>query len=228
MKKLKEICELKHDIIENLDCYIKENGGLRSPKVCIEEVGQYIDMIKDLAATEKDCLEAMYYDTVVEAMGGGEDRDGYDRWRYSSGRFAPTGRGHMTGYTPNLRQNVYADGMIPDFMMHDGYGRMGYPSDSRSGDRSRSQSGRDYDRGDSTGRSGYPNGYGSPYERYLDARRHYHESRDDNDRKVMNHHAQEYTDEAVGSFKSMWETADPETKRKMKGSLSQLVAEMAV
>ena len=51
--------------MENLD------GG------SIEQMGQIIDMIKDLAETEKACMEADYYDSVVEAMDG-EDRYGYD------------------------------------------------------------------------------------------------------------------------------------------------------
>ena len=43
----------------------------------IEQMGQIIDMIKDLAETEKACMEADYYDSVVEAMDG-DDRYGYD------------------------------------------------------------------------------------------------------------------------------------------------------
>lgn len=51
--------------MENLD------GG------SIEQMGRIIDMIKDLAETEKACMEADYYDSVVEAMDG-DDRYGYD------------------------------------------------------------------------------------------------------------------------------------------------------
>lgn len=42
----------------------------------IEQMGQIIDMIKDLSEAEKACLEAEYYDTVIDAMDGG-DRYGY-------------------------------------------------------------------------------------------------------------------------------------------------------
>jgi len=42
-----------------------------------EEAGQIIDMIKDLAAAERYCAQATYYDTVVEAMGESELRMGY-------------------------------------------------------------------------------------------------------------------------------------------------------
>lgn len=63
-------------------------------------------------------MEAAYYENVTEAMenyeaDGGEGRMGYDRWRYSSGRFAPKGRGTY-GYVP-----MHTD--MP----------MGYPTDGR-------------------------------------------------------------------------------------------------
>lgn len=68
-----------HRIIKMKDRLIEEaqsrmdnlDGG------SIEQMGQIIDMIKDLAETEKACLEADYYDSVVEAMDG-DDRYGYD------------------------------------------------------------------------------------------------------------------------------------------------------
>lgn len=43
----------------------------------IEQMGQIVDMIKDLSEAEKACLEAEYYDTVIDAMDG-DDRYGYD------------------------------------------------------------------------------------------------------------------------------------------------------
>ena len=44
----------------------------------IEQMGQIVDMIKDLSEAEKACLEAEYYDTVIDAMDGESDRYGYD------------------------------------------------------------------------------------------------------------------------------------------------------
>ena len=43
----------------------------------IEQMGQIIDMIKDLSEAEKSCLEAEYYDIVIDAMENGQ-RYGYD------------------------------------------------------------------------------------------------------------------------------------------------------
>lgn len=40
-------------------------------------MGQIIDMIKDLSEAEKSCLEAEYYDSVIDAMENGR-RHGYD------------------------------------------------------------------------------------------------------------------------------------------------------
>lgn len=203
MEKLKELCEIKHDLIDAVKKQI-EKYGVCSPEINTEEMGEVIDMIKDLAKAEKDCIETDYYATVIEAMHGAEERPGYDRWRYASGRYAPKGHGHMSGYTPY--PEVYKPhNMIPDYMMDGRYNmdRMGYPNETRSTS-------------------------GSSYDRYKDARRHYHETRNENDKMVMNHHAQEHVDETVESIRDMWDTADTDTKRKMKGSLSKLVAEMAV
>ena len=66
ISKMKDrLIEEAQSRMENLD------GG------SIEQMGQIIDMIKDLAETEKACMEADYYDSVVEAMDG-DDRYGYD------------------------------------------------------------------------------------------------------------------------------------------------------
>lgn len=62
--------------------------------------GQWIDIAKDLACYDKDMR-------VIKAMDE-EDRDdfmdrlGYDRYRYSNGRFAPKGHGTRMGYQPHL------------------------------------------------------------------------------------------------------------------------------
>lgn len=97
MEKLKDLNELKHKLVEAVKMELA--GGVEG--VDTQEMGEVIDMIKDLASAEKDCMEACYYELVCEAMDGGEsERMGYDRWRYASGRFAPKGRGSVRGYLP--------------------------------------------------------------------------------------------------------------------------------
>ena len=95
MEKLKDISEMKHTLVEAAKAQMAQ--GVEC--VDTEEMGEVIDMIKDLAHAEKSCMEAAYYELVCEAMQG-EDSYGYDRWRYSSGRFAPKGRGSVRGYLP--------------------------------------------------------------------------------------------------------------------------------
>lgn len=92
MEKLNDVCRLKHDLIDeairNKDSY------------SIEQMGEVVDMIKDLAEAEEKCVKACYYHTIINAMHDeSDDRYGYDHWRYSSGRFAPKGKGKY-GYRP--------------------------------------------------------------------------------------------------------------------------------
>lgn len=117
MEKLKELNEVKHTLLDAVKMQV--SGGLES--VNTEELGEVVDMIKDLASAEKDCMEAAYYELVCEAMSGEENgRMGYDRWRYASGRFAPKGRGTY-GYLPSPNGTM---------MMDD---TMGYVRDDRNG-----------------------------------------------------------------------------------------------
>lgn len=85
----------------------------------IEQMGQIIDMIKDLSEAEKACLEAEYYDTVIDAMDGESDRYGYSGQGGSgSGRGGSGGGGRSGG------RSGYRD---PYMMEDDGEGsRMGY------------------------------------------------------------------------------------------------------
>ena len=210
MEKLKDVCELKYDLIEAVKQEIAQKGGIYSDGVNAHEIGMVIDMIKDLAKTEKDCIEACYYETVIEAMGGEIDRPGYDHWRYSSGRFAPKGSGHYSraGY-PMMSPTIYNA-----HMMEDHEDRMGYPMSQTGNVRTVS-------------RSGYPIRHDS-YEDYQNARRHYHETHSDNDRMIMNHHMDQHINDVTDSVRDIWEDATPEQKKKIKGSMSKLLAEMQV
>lgn len=85
----------------------------------IEQMGQIIDMIKDLSEAEKACLEAEYYDTVIDAMDGESDRYGYPGQSGSGG-----GRGGSGGSGRSGGRSGYRD---PYMMEEDGEGgRMGY------------------------------------------------------------------------------------------------------
>lgn len=210
MHTMNDISCLKTDLIEELKHELRCKGfhGVETM-----EIGQIVDMIKDLAQTEKDCMKACYYGAMVNEMYGEEpnDRMGYDNWRYSSGRFAPTGRGHYAGYTPRDGVPVY---------MND---RMGYPT-SQTGTTKRANTDRmgyiPYDM--MTGR------HGQHYDDYRESKRYYTETKDPHEKEKMDHHAKEHVEEAVDTFKEIWEDADPDLKRDMKGKLSKLLAGMQV
>lgn len=68
-----KICKMRDKLCE----YAHQQMQQGLDRVDTSEMGAVIDMIKDLAEAEKACMEADYYDSVVEAMDGG-DRYGYD------------------------------------------------------------------------------------------------------------------------------------------------------
>lgn len=69
---MQRIKRMKDKLIEEAQSRLQNmDGG------SIEQMGQIIDMIKDLSEAEKSCLEAEYYDSVIDAMEDGQ-RYGYD------------------------------------------------------------------------------------------------------------------------------------------------------
>lgn len=130
MEKLKELNELKHKLIDAA----KAQMAMGVENVDTEEMGEVVDMIKDIAEAEEACMEACYYETVTEAMTDYDGKQGYDRWRYSSGRFAPAGRGHVSGYLPPMMTDTemltaepmgYTDGRTRRTTNGTANGRMG-------------------------------------------------------------------------------------------------------
>lgn len=69
-----KICKMKDKLCEYAHRQMQQ--GL--DRVDTREMGAVIDMIKDLAEAEKSCMEADYYESVVEAMEEGGGRYGYD------------------------------------------------------------------------------------------------------------------------------------------------------
>lgn len=135
MEKLKDLNEIKHRLIDWTKTETVK--GFETPEE-VEVLGEVVDMIKDLAEAEEACMEACYYETVTEAMTE-DERMGYDRWRYASGRFAPKGRGTY-GYTPE--RMMPADGYVTGGaeMPYNGTysggrynSRMGYDADTVEG-----------------------------------------------------------------------------------------------
>ena len=213
MHTLNDISEMKTNLVESLN-YEMRCCGTDNMDIC--KTGQVVDMIKDLASAEKDCMEKCYYESIVEAMHEGgdydhEERMGYNNRRYSSGRYAPAGKGHYApGYTP----------MHPHMPMMDHDDFMGYPRNI-TGNTSNPRMGypMDYDKDDK---------YGDAYKEFDKSRRHYHESKGENDKMMMEHHADQHIKDIEASVKDIWNESSPEMKKKIKSDMSKLLAEMAV
>lgn len=210
-KKIHVITEMKDKLLSQLPLSLDEAS--------VEVNGQIVDMVKDLAQAEKDCWKACYYKSIVEAMKKEKDdgeRYGYDKWRYASGEFAPKGRGHRSGYP-----------MYPEI-----YDPMNHMADAREFiDPMRIYG---YNKGNSRNESsskryGFPmdgdmmDVYKRPYDKFMDSKRHYHESNDPNAKKEMDDHAREHLGEVLMTTKEIFGDASPDMKKRMKQELMAMV-----
>lgn len=94
-----KICKMKDKLCE----YAHQQMQQGLDRVDTREMGAVVDMIKDLAEAEKSCVEADYYESVVEAMEDGGGRYGYDEVGSPGGRSgyrteSPDGEGGRMGY----------------------------------------------------------------------------------------------------------------------------------
>lgn len=205
--KAYELCELKDKLV----CALKDQIGMGIQNVNTHEAGEVVDMIKDLAEAEEKLWKGCYYKSIVKAMHEDEEyrehmpedeRRHYDHWRYSSGRFAPTGKGHRSGYVPTwdgMRMEPWMeDGKHDGTMMHDGDGRYGYTPSMR----------------------------GMRYENYARARRGYHETKDAQSKSQMDSSAKDYVIDMAESVREMWKEADPNLRKEIKNHLVSLTSEM--
>lgn len=65
---MEKLTSVKQTLINAVSTHISE--GLEA--VDTEELGEAIDMIKDICEAEKDCAKACYYHSVTDAMTDGE------------------------------------------------------------------------------------------------------------------------------------------------------------
>lgn len=227
-KYSKDLCEMK----EKLLCAAKSELERGIQNVNTHEMGDVVDMIKDLAEAEEKCWKACYYKHVVHAMEEESkemERMGYDNWRYSSGRFAPTGHGHRSGYRPGED--------IDPWMMAEGFGgdpmstNMGYSyTGGRGGDGDGHSSRGNQNGSDSHGTSGRMGYIGSPrgdhYDRYTKARMGYHQSKDAINKERMDSSAREYVVDIAESLKEVWNDADPAMRKEIRNKMTALCNEM--
>lgn len=215
MDELKDICRMKQTLTEW--CKAELDKG----KECVntKEMGEVIDMIKDLAEAEEKCIKAAYYHAVTAAMTGDEEseRMGYDHWRTSSGRYAPKGTGHWTPIHGRRGYPMPAEG---DWRPE--YGPWGDMDTHRQmmGDDRMGYSDPDWDE------FARDEKHGTPYKKWRMARRHYTETKADGDKHEMTQHAKEHMADTVMTIKEIWMSADPDLRTKMKTDLTNLVNEM--
>lgn len=211
VEKFEDICELKKSIMRYVIGEI--SSGFDCDTTTVSILGEYVDMIKDLAEAEKYCHEACYYESVVEAMDNSEDY------------------GYRMGYNPNRNSmGQYSDGRGRN---SSDYNRSG----SYSGSRNSSQSGNDrrgyrpYD--DSADYRMMPDDewddrYGRSFNQFRKAKRHYTQTHSTEDKDLMKIHANEHLEETMSTFKEIWENSDPELRKRMKADMTKFVNEMSV
>lgn len=190
-----------------------------------------VDCAKDLAEMMDDEAKAAYYKHVTEEMKEEKEclikmgvstmeiaRMGYDNWRYSSGRYAPTGKGHYVGHKSGFTHEPYTPDGIPIYGTERVFGDMteiydptrmsmvpmGY-GDGKMHDRSR---------------------YGQHYDDFQTSRRHYTETKDEKDKQRMQDSAKQHVHDIEHTMKDIWKDADPGLRLDMKTSLQALLNEM--
>lgn len=231
-EKYNDICELKHRILDYVKGQIAD--GLEDDPTKVMILGQYVDMIKDLAETEKACHEACYYESVVEAMDEAKD-DEYPMYNDRMGY--PRGRNAMGQFTSGRGRSGY-----PDEWPYDD--RMGYDGRSQSGTRmTNTSSSRQGGRSQSGNRMGYMDdwrmtdddmrhdrdwneNYGRPFNQFRQAKRHYTESHSENDKEEMNEHANEHLMQVMATTKEMYRSSEPDMRKRMKADLTKFVNDL--
>lgn len=234
MEKLKMELEKTREMKKSLMGMVEAEIACGREAVCkgIEGFGQLVDAVKDMAEIEEKCAKTCYYETVVEAMKkkekeGLEDGGpyGYDNWRYSSGRFAPTGKGHYAGYTPY--PFMYMDDtqkIMNEYMM--GYSGSGRGDSGSRGGSSRDSSGRGANNSSSYGYQPMGSKRGISYDRWDDARKYYHETGSQEAKGQMDHEMTEHVSEVLSQLKEMNQEASPEMRKELRSKVSKLMEDM--
>lgn len=215
MEKTECIKDLKEKLVT---CFISEMNTKGFECMDVNEAGEVVDMIKDLAETEKSCMEALYYQKLTEAMVSYEEPRygesmGYNRNRSSStGRYMSNRMGFMKPHTPYLE---YDGHMYPQDYMNEAM--MGYTPTWNMDN----QTPHNYNN-----QSNENPRYGKAYNEYRNMRKHYTETKAPEDRREMNTHAEEHVNDTIATIRDIWKDADPELKKRMKTDFTKLVGEM--
>lgn len=206
MTSLKALCSTFDTLVESFKAEVSTKGV---EKLDTKEAGEVADIIKDLAEAKKSCWEACYYEKIVDAMekAGDEEEGMYDRYGY-----VPPTAGRRAKERSYIRRWM-RDPETFEGDMDEGMWRSGYTPNRSSMRR---------DDGNMSG----DDRYGKPYKEYLDARRHYTESKSPRDKEEMEMHANEHLMDAMGTIREIYKSAEPDLRKRMKADLTKLVGEM--
>ena len=195
VEKYNDICSLKHNMLH----YVmgETEKGLEADPTKVHVLKEYIEMIKCLAETEKECQEADYYEAVVQAMEDSE-RMGYNPNRNRRGEYSD-GRGRSSDGDYNSRRG-YSPDMYSRMMMR--------PGDDRD------------DWGDDDPR------HSEAFNRFRKAKRYYTKSHSEEDKQRMKDASNEHMMETMATIREMWDDADPELRTRMKADLTNLVTNL--
>lgn len=200
-EKITDICDMKKRLTSFVQA--KMEMGLESIDAQDATVlGELVDMIKDFSEIEKNCYEACYYKSVIEAMDEYDDYDDNERAGYPKrdrmGRFSPnrsqTGRDVRT--SSNERMGYIPDPRVDWHWKDD---RMDDPDKER---------------------------YGKPFSEYRMAKRNYTETHSEKDKQKMHDSANEHMMSSIATIREIWDTADPELRNRMKADMQKLVNEL--
>ena len=210
MEKLKQMKECLTDIVEG-----QVYGNIE--KVNAEELGEVVDMIKDLA-------ETIYYCTITEAMEGKDyGHSGYDKMYYTPYSDSPT-----EYYDPRYRERYPA----PMYAQNTG-GRGGYGS-SNSGNGGRGGGMRGYSEGNYAmyHEPTYPMDMGHVYrdgmmKDYREGksgmrRKMYMESKNSHDKTKQMQELEAYMQELASDMTEMIQDASPEEKQLLQNKIQML------
>lgn len=208
MEKLEECAKCEFDKgIQNVDT---------------KEMGEVLDMIKD-------CTEAMYYYSIVEAMKEseyGEDYDWEGRKHYrgqprdSMGRFKSGRRGMRRNYEPDyhMPMEIWDNEDWRDMDINQG--RMYY---TEGGNMNRSSQGSGVrNTGDTSNRGRSNSRYGYSHDEYMKKREMYSKDEPEH-RKKRTEMLNEYMDDLSDMAKEMVADMSPEEKQMWKVKLNKLI-----
>ena len=203
-EKFNDICALKHNMLH----YVmgETEKGFEGDPMKVQVLGEYVDMIKDLAEAEKSCQEACYYESVVEAMENADMMDDYGRMGYNPNR------NRMGQYSDGRGSRRSGDGDSDGMSRMGANNRRGYMPDMRM------MMDDEWDDDDT--------GYGKSFKRFRKAKRHYTQTHSETDKQKMKEASNNHMLETMSTLREMWDEADPELRKRMKTDLTTLTASM--